>query len=166
MKRLPMKSGITLTMLIIPGVPQLGAQTRLPRPVITSPTTISGPAKLVAYSDYVREGRIFLNWTPVNGASGYRINRVNNSGEAERTIYEGARTDFSTVNAGSFTPSYGEVSCDYASPQDMWFCKYKDVGLTNGVLYSYRVYALFENGVVSPGSPVASVVAGSNRYSQ
>lgn len=165
MKRLPAKLAITLTMLIIAGVQQLGAQTRLPRPVLTRPTTISGPEKLVAYSDYVREGRIYLTWTPVNGASGYRINRVNNSGEGEQTIYEGARTDFSTVTA-SFTPTYGEVSCDSASPTDMWFCRYKDVGLTNGVLYSYRVYALFENSVVSPGSPVASVVAGSNRYSQ
>ena len=165
MKRLPAKFAVALTMMIIAGVQQLGAQTRLTKPAITSPTTLVGPTKLVAYSDYVREGRVFLTWTPVNGASGYRINRVNNSGEAENTIYEGPRTDFSTFT-GSFTPAYGEVNCDYASPTDYWYCKHKDVGVTNGVLYSYRVYALFQNGVVSPGSPVASVVAGSNRYSQ
>ena len=160
------KQFITAMLLIAAGVQPVIAQTRLTSPVVkTSPTVLVGPAKLVAYSDLVREGRVFLTWTPVDGASGYRINRVNNSGEGERTIYEGARTDFSTMSTG-FTPSFGEVSCDYASPQDYWFCKYKDVGLTNGVLYSYRVYALFQNGVVSPGSPVASVVAGSNRYSQ
>jgi hypothetical protein len=142
------------------------AQTRLPtRTVIISPTTITGPAKLVAYSDLVREGRVSLTWTPVNGASGYRVNRVNNSGEAERTIYEGSRTDF-MYTTGTFTPTWGEVYCDAALAQDVWFCRYKDVGLTNGVLYSYRVYALFQNGVVSPGSPVASVVAGSNTYSR
>ena len=157
---------LTGIVLISAGVQPVAAQTRLTSPIVkTSPTTISGPAKLVAYSDYVLEGRVFLTWTPVNGASGYRINRVNNSGESERTIYEGSRTDFSTFT-GTFTPAYGEVSCDYASPQDSWYCKHKDVGLTNGLLYSYRVYAVFQNGVVSPGSPVASVVAGSNRYSQ
>ena len=160
------KQFIAAVALVAAGVQPVIAQTRLTSPgVKTSPTVLVGPAKLVAYSDLVREGRVFLTWTPVDGASGYRINRVNNSGEAERTIYEGARTDFSTMSTG-FTPSFGEVSCDYASPQDYWYCKYKDVGLTNGVLYSYRVYALFQNGVVSPGSPVASVVAGSNRYSQ
>ena len=152
-------------LLVIAGVQPLVAQTRLTKPVITSPTTISGPAKLVAYSDYVREGRVFLTWSSVNGASGYRVNRVNNSGESERTIYEGPSSDFRTTT-GTFTPAYGEVDCNYASGDPWWYCKYKDVGLTNGVLYSYRVYALFQNGVVSPGSPVASVVAGSNQYSR
>ena len=159
------KQFFTAMLLVIAGVQPLAAQTRLTKPAITSPTTISGPAKLVAYSDYVREGRVFLTWSSVNGASGYRVNRVNNTGESERTIYEGPSSDFKTTT-GTFTPTWGEVDCNYASGDPWWYCKYKDVGLTNGVLYSYRVYALFQNGVVSPGSPVASVVAGSNRYSQ
>ena len=145
-----------LLLLVLMETQTLAGQTRLPSPgTRTAVTTLAGPSKISATVYYAT---VTLYWMSVNGASGYRITRVNNTGEAERVIYEGPRGDFSTFN-GTFTPSLStEVTCRYTDGDPSWWCRHKDPDLPRGILYSYRVYALFENGVVSPPSAVASVL--------
>ena len=133
----------------------LMAQTRLPtRTPVTAPTVMAGPPTLAATSWY---SAVTLTWTWIEGATGYRIIRVANTGESEQTIAEGPPSDFVAppTDAGEFRCTR---SLDYVDTAKVFFCRFRDIDQKNrGWVYSYRVYALFNNGVVSPGSPVASV---------
>jgi len=118
------------------------AQTLLPKPSITKPTAIVGPASLTATGGV---SSILLTFGAVSGADGYRVTRTNNAGEPETVIFTGG--------LGSF--AFQGVAC--VPPQG---CAYTDAAVSRGFLYSYRVYALygFTTGTptVSPPSPVAS----------
>ena len=144
------------------------AQTPLPKPPGTKPTVFVGPASLIARS--VTTGQVTLVWPPVAGAGGYRITRIENTGDPEVTIAALPASSFATTRtkcaAGAYVPDCVFSDVSYIN---MWHPP-TDVSevtvvegviyphnVTSGKLYTYRVWALFSNGVISPPSPPATV---------
>jgi len=141
-------------------------QTPLPRPTITRPTVIVGPASLGAASTAV--GQVSLVWPAVAGAERYRLTRIENTGDAEVTIEELPASAFvfegATCVAGSSQPNCvyldmsrlsrgtkvaGTIGNPYGSSYPH--------NVTSGKLYTYRAWAIYPGPVVSPPSPPATV---------
>jgi hypothetical protein len=118
---------------------------------------MASPTGLSAYARNTLEGSIRLKWTPVDGARVYRVTRVRNTGDPETTITEAPVSEFVTWQG--WLDYYGG-SCDpldVAVIPEQAYCEYMDSDMTPGTTYSYRVYALFSNSVISP--PSATVTA-------
>jgi hypothetical protein len=150
----------------------LAADAQVPGPKPGSkPTVFVGPASLSAVSGH--EALVTLLWPPIAGAERYRITRIENAGDSEATIAElpqSALTNGRSVCvAGSYSPLcvFQDVSKigsrpvgnlpssgDLTSPSGTIYPH----GVTSGKVYTYRVWGLFANGVVSPPSPPATVV--------
>jgi len=146
------------------------AQTPLPKPPGTKPTVFVGPASLSARS--VTTGQVTLVWPPVAGAGGYRITRIDNTGTPEVTIAALPTSAFTTPRskcaAGAYVPDCGfsdvsyinlwhpPVNPDLSEPTVVEGAIYPH-NVMSGKLYTYRVWALFSNGVISPPSPPATV---------
>lgn len=146
------------------------AQTPLPKPPINKPTVVVGPASLTARS--MSTGEVYLTWLPVAGAAAYRLTRIENSGDPEATIALLPATSFSSQRTRC-DASWGAPACifDDVSRVQAWIAgtipdassatpitgSIYPHSVTSGKLYTYRVWALFANGVVSPPSPPATV---------
>ncbi len=116
--------------------------------------------------------QVNLVWPPVAGAAGYRITRIENTGDPEATIAELPYTSFATPRskclAGAYAPDCGWTDATALSlSRRPGTTDLPEVQISEGViyphavvsgkLYTYRVWALFSNGVVSPPSPPATV---------
>jgi hypothetical protein len=146
------------------------AQTPLPKPPINKPTVLVGPASLSARS--MSRGEVYLSWPPVAGAAAYRLTRIENTGDPEATLAVLPATSFSTQRS-KCDASWGMPGCvfDDVSRVQAWIAgtipdassatpingSIYPHSVTSGKLYTYRVWALFANGVVSPPSPPATV---------
>jgi hypothetical protein len=91
--------------------------------------------------------QIFLVFPAVINPEKYRVTRSENGG-AETTIAEAAVTSFGNLNFG-----YTCTALPNIRPTG---CIFGDAGARRGVNYTYRVWAIYPGGVVSPPSPSAS----------
>lgn len=137
------------------------AQTRLVKPSITSPTVLAPVPQVVAKNGI---GKVTVYWTPVLGAVGYRVTRVNNSVEQppETTIADDAADVFKIqqdiYSGAGLAPTGTGAGCDPSWLPDVSArCRYLDEAVVKGSSYSYRVWALYPNNVLASPSPVATV---------
>jgi len=161
--------GLSLLVLAIGGATSAQGQTRLPKPVIGTPTVVTAaaaPASLTASSD--ARAQVTLTWPAVAGADRYRLTRIENTGDPEVIIEELPASAFvfegATCVAGSGQPNciyldmsrlsrgtkpVGTVSNPYGSSYPH--------NVISGKLYTYRAWALFPGPILSPPSPPATV---------
>jgi hypothetical protein len=160
---------IAASLLIVLTV-TFNAHAQLPKPPATKPTVFVGPSSLSARS--ITQSQVQLVWQPVAGASGYRITRIENTGDPEATIAALPASSFMTPRtkcaAGTYVPDcvftdvsyinlwHPPVNPDLSEPTVVEGAIYPH-NVMSGKLYTYRVWALFSNGVVSPPSPPATV---------
>ena len=125
-----------------------------------APAVIAAPTGLSAYARNNTGGAIGLTWMPVAGALTYRLTRVRNTGDPETTIVEAPVSEFATFNGLGADLSMVRGYCDagdVAKYGDQAHCAYLDSDMTAGTTYSYRVYALFADGVISPPSAPVTI---------
>jgi hypothetical protein len=106
----------------------LAAQLEKPPPGATTPTIVKAVASLTADGS---KGAITLDWPAAQGASEYRVTRVDNKGSQEATIYQGPAQNF--VFEGK--------ECVVTTAANAFKnCIYQDTKVAKGTLYSYRVW--------------------------
>ncbi len=135
--------GLPLLALALGFATPLSAQSDLekPPPGISSPTIVKAVASLTAVGS---RGAITLDWPAAQGASEYRVTRVDNKGSQETTIYQGPPQNFVFE---------GKECVVVTTPNHLKNCIYQDTKVAKGTLYSYRVWT------GGGPSPVASAKA-------
>ncbi len=153
-------SVMSRTSLLLGLVPVLAGslegQSALPKPVMSTPTVIVGPASLAGRSTLT--AKVSLSWPAVSGAEKYRLTRIENSGDPEVIIEELPVASF-VVEGAACTAGSSQPACAYL---DVTRLPRRGAGKTtvvSGRLYTYRVWAIFPGPIVSPPSPAATVQA-------
>ena len=133
------------------------AQTPLPRTPLGTPTAVVPPASLTARSD--RPASVTLIWPSVVGAKGYRVTRIENTGDNERIIADLAATvpvfEGATCVPGSGTPSCVWIDVTYNPHQlnsQPGYLRYDHL-VVSGAVYTYRVRAQFPGAMSQPSQP-------------
>jgi hypothetical protein len=146
------------------------AQTRPPRTAISPPTLYAPPTPVGEIYAYDGGVYVAIHFPSVQGASGYRLTRVDNSipNPPEVVVAEGAPNAFLGANGiYACNPDLSTLEwrrCAFRDPADNYwtefnypYTKHIDPILIKGHLYSYRVFALYPDGRISASSPVATL---------
>jgi len=143
-----MNAKVLMPLVLVAGTAPAAAQTRLPKPVIGTPTVVAtrppGPSWITVGSDYPTN--FVIKWTVVPSASSYRILRWPNGD----TRYLQLRKDVPATTANSTTePGYATYS--------------DNIGILLNTTYSYQIEAVFLDitgtKTYSAKSPVASAMS-------
>lgn len=162
---------IALVILAVMAAAQpLAGQTILPKPETPALTVYVGPVTLSAWSP--TKAHAFLSWPAVTGAIGYRITRIENTGDPEMRIAEGSLSWF-VFEGYTCTAATGQPNCIFDDVSKAGRLKQPfDLntinptvpsgviyphGVQSGKLYTYRVWSIFPGSIVSPPSPPATV---------
>ena len=160
-----------LTFLVLGAGFRADAQPPGPRPGGTKPTVFVGPASLSASSNI--SAQVGLSWPALAGADRYRITRIENAGDSEAMIAEFAASAFALGRSSCAVSGGYSPNCVFL---DVTKVAARVVGgvpdpstlstplgtiypheVRSGKVYTYRVWGIFVNGVVSPPSPPATV---------
>ena len=120
--------GVPLLVLLVAYATPLAAQLEKPPPGATTPTIVKAVGSLTAAGG---KGAITLDWPAAQGASDYRVTRVDNKGSQETTIYQGPWQNFVFE---------GKECVVTTAPNAFKNCIYQDTKVEKGTLYSYRVW--------------------------
>lgn len=139
-----------------PTTPPEAPPQRLQEPSASKTATVMSAPTLWGNARNNTNGAIDLSWMPAYGVRAYRLTRVRNTGDPETTVFEGPQSELVTWS-GEWTDYWGGT-CDVRDlPIPQAYCLYHDTDMTTGTTYSYRLYLLYTNGVISPPSTPVTV---------
>jgi hypothetical protein len=154
---------VTVTPAPVPPPPPPPLERLVQKPPLTA---VTGPVAVsVSQASWAGDFVEFL-WKPVVGATAYSITRSNNAGEAEQPVSQGPVASYAWYMDGWGQLYDCEPNANGGRPivwadGSTWYpenCIYFDGNVIKGTSYTYRVYAIFQNGVISPPSQPLTVV--------